>query len=262
MPYRPTAFEGGVAILSLLDSRPHRDKQGLYWTEGVRAVCWAVRRTSDAAAVVWSPRLCVSRTARKAVRSLAGRGVPIDEVSPETFRSLSHHPHASGVGLVMRQRWTPLGRLRVRPDSRFLVVETVNSAGNLGTMLRTAEAAGAAAVICVGPNADPFSPACVRASMGSVSNIRLCRTSAASLADWCGREVVELLAMCPRGKTDWRQVPRDGRPIAVAVGEERRGLSDDLRAACTRSVRLPVRGQADSLNVAVAAGVMLYASLP
>ena len=245
-----------------MTSRPHRDKRGLYWAEGVRAACQSLRRRSDVAGVVWSPRLCVSRPARKAVRSLASGGVPADEVSPEAFRPLSGHPHASGVGLVMRQRWTPLAKLRAAADARFLVVETVNSAGNLGTMLRTAEAAGAAAVICVGPHADPFDPVCVRASMGSAANVRLCRTTAGSLAEWCGREVVDLLAMCPRGETDWRSVPRDGRPIAVAVGEERRGLSPELRSACTRNVRLPVRGQADSLNVAVAAGVMLYASLP
>lgn len=254
-----TAAELPRLVLSLRD-RIERDRRQLFWLEGLRGLLNARRFGHRPAGVVWCRKLLPSSAARRQVRAMEADGVPSAHLSPGRFRELAGLPRASGVGLVLRQRWTPLAGVKAADARPLLAVEGVRSAGNLGTMLRTAEAVGAP-VACVGPRPDPFAPPAVRASMGGLAAGRVSRCSAAGLRQWADGKGVRVLGLDPAGGLDWRDAAGGG-PTAVVVGEERRGLTDAMRAACDALVSLPVRGQADSLNVGVAAGVMLYACLP
>jgi TrmH family RNA methyltransferase len=191
-------------------------------------------------------------------RRLHLAGTPRVRLTPEQFRAIGLAGRASGIGAIVRQRWATLEA--PRPGSCHLVIEHVRSPGNLGTILRTAEATGVASVILIGHHTDPYDPAAVRASMGGLFHLRLVRTTHEAFAAWCSRHLVRLIALSPDAGRMWTELPGagPGAASAVVVGEERKGLSPYLRSLCSTIVRLPMAGRADSLNVSIAAGVMLY----
>jgi TrmH family RNA methyltransferase len=232
-----------------------RESTGSFWVEGVRQFVQAFDASYPFDTVVFSRRLLKSDLAEMLVRRLGARGVRRVAVTPEQFRSVSMTERASGIGAVVRQRWTPLGDVPV--DRPLLVIESLRSAGNLGTILRTAEATGAGAVVFLTATCDPFAPAVVRASMGGIFHLRLVRTGYAHFATWAAARGVAVVGLSPEAPRPWTELDSAG-PVAVVIGEGRGGLTPAGTALCGQMVRLPMCGRADSLNVGVAAGVMLY----
>ncbi len=198
---------------------------------------------------------------------------------------------ASGIGAIVRQRWVTLEELMPREPSPqrhpspqrgegecgatplrgeqarrlnggkgdlcWLVVEQIRSPGNLGSILRTAQACGVGGVIFVGPYCDPFDPDVVRASMGGMFHLPLVRTTRTELGRWVKSRGVQCVGLSPDARALWSEFAAR-RPMALVVGEEREGLSLGLRALCDTFVRLPMADGVDSINVSVATGVMLY----
>jgi TrmH family RNA methyltransferase len=123
--------------------------------------------------------------------------------------------------------------------------------------VRTAEAVGASGIIFLGDQADPFDPAVVRASMGGIFRIQLARAGIELFEAWVRRHGCTVVGASPAGSTSYTDVPVDP-PLVVLLGEERVGLSPRETAVATHLARIPMVGTADSLNVGVAAGVMLY----
>ena len=206
--------------------------------------------------IIHSRVLLKSDLAEMLARRLVSRGVRRVKVTPEQFRWVCAAAHASGIGAIVRQRWTPLHELPTGPDVFPIIIEDIRSPGNLGTILRTAEACGAGGIIFLGPAADPFDPVTVRASMGGIFHLPLVRTGAGHLRQWAATNRILLAGLSPDAGRLWTDLPPG--PIAIVLGEERKGISERLRALCDLTVRLPMTGRADSLNVGVAAGVMMY----
>jgi TrmH family RNA methyltransferase len=245
-----------LAQVRALAHRKVRDASGRFWVEGVRQFVQAFDAQYPFDTVVFSRVLLKSDLAEMLVRRLGARGVRRVAVTPEQFRSVSSTERASGIGAVVRQRWTPLADAPT--DRPLLVVEALRSAGNLGTILRTAEATGVGAVVFLSVACDPFDPAVVRASMGGIFHLRLVRTDHARFASWAAARRVRVVGLSPEAPRLWTELDGAAGPLAVLVGEERGGVSPAGRALCGLTVRLPMCGRADSLNVGVAAGVMLY----
>jgi TrmH family RNA methyltransferase len=201
---------------------------------------------------------CSSRhdVAQSYLRRLRERGVSCVALTPEQFRAISLAPHASGIGAIVKQHITPIAAAQPYRGLCWIVIEAIRSGGNLGTILRTAEAAGAAGVAFLGRDCDPFDPAVVRASMGGLFHLQLVRASHERFARWARGLGINLVGLAPGASTLWIELPVG--PIAIAVGEERGGLSAPLTRMCNTLLRLPMTGRADSLNVSVATGVMLY----
>lgn len=235
----------------------HRQETGCLWIEGIRHFIQAYDARYIFETVIYSQRLQKSSLAEMLVRRLVRSGVRRVRVTPEQYRQICHTPRASGIGAIVQQRWTPLQAAAVGRGLCWLVVEHLRSRGNFGTILRTAEATGVSGIICVGPLCDPFDPVVVRATMGGVFHLPLVRTTHEALQQWLQQHQVRLVGLSPDAKLTWTELPC-GTPIALAIGEERHGLSDAMRTLCETRVRLPMTGRADSLNVGVATGVMLY----
>ncbi len=221
-------------------------------------------QASDAGArfetILYSPILLKGAVAEMLSRRLSARGVRRVTVTPEQFRTVSIAARASGIGAVVRQRWSSLADVAPMAASgnACLVLEDIRSPGNLGTILRTAEATGIAATIFLNPRCDPFDPASVRASMGGMFHLALARTTHAHLRCWADAHDVTVVGLSPDAPRLWTDLPPGAKRIAVLVGEERRGLTPRGRDVCHELLRLPMTGVADSLNVGVAAGVMMY----
>jgi TrmH family RNA methyltransferase len=254
----PAGKSAVLARIRALHQRPARDAQNAFFLEGLRSFIQAHDAGFHFQAVVHSPILLKGDLGDMLARRLHLSGTPRLKLSPEVFRSVSAAARASGIGAIVRQRWSPLDE--PRPGLCHLIVEHIRSPGNLGTILRTAEAAGVASVIFVGHLSDPYHPAAVRASMGGLFHLPLVRTTHEALAAWSRRHRVRLVALSPDAERLWTDLPRAAlhSPLALVLGEERKGLSPYLRSLCGTSVKLPMTGRADSLNVSIAAAVMLY----
>jgi TrmH family RNA methyltransferase len=133
----------------------------------------------------------------------------------------------------------------------------VGNPGNIGAVMRTCDAVGCAGLILLGDTADPYHPDAVRASRGTAFALCLVRASLPELVAWKRTHRVNVLGTSPTAATDYRGV-RYPRPLLLLMGSERGGLSPAARALCDQLVRVPMVGRADSLNLAVATGVVLY----
>jgi RNA methyltransferase, TrmH family len=140
----------------------------------------------------------------------------------------------------------------------FAALHEIGNPGNLGTIVRTASAAGASGVILIGPSADPYDPAAVKASMGALFTVPVvAAASAAEFLDWARARSLTVVATSGRASVScWDADLRP--PLALLLGSEGDGLPDELLAAADLSVAIPMTGTAESLNLAVAAGILLY----
>lgn len=162
-----------------------------------------------------------------------------------------------GIGAPVPARWGSIHAPFRPPRSLWLGVDEIRAPGNLGTMLRTACAAGATGALFLGDGAEPFDPRCVRATMGAVFALPIARAGERDIAAWRRRTGGRVVGADGSTRVDYRDVSYRG-PTVLMLGCERRGLSDRQRALCDALVSIPMREGIDSLDVGAAAAVLLY----
>ncbi|MFI5385615.1 MAG: TrmH family RNA methyltransferase [Fimbriimonadales bacterium] len=245
-------------ILPLLD-RNEREQTGLFWAEGCRSFFSALEHRWMIRTVVYCPKLLRSRLAWDSIHRLGmSRSLPIVRLCPEEFQLLTRRAEPDGIGVVCEQRWSRLIDQHPVEGDVWVALDSIRTPGNLGTILRTCAATGAQGVMLIGGEVDAYDPAVIRASMGTFFATNLIRTSARALAGWKSRRnTVLFIGTSPSAKLDYRQLSYQ-TPLVLMMGSERTGLRERQSALCDRMVRLPMTDQVDSLNLAVATGLMLY----
>jgi TrmH family RNA methyltransferase len=198
-----------------------------------------------------SPRLA---QARSATRQAGGEVVA---VPPAIMRSLANRDNPGGVLGVFEQRTEAWPAVQVTAHDLWVGLDRVRDPGNLGTIIRTVDAVGATGVVLVGDCADPFGVDAVRATMGSIFDVRVAAASLGEFVDGRPRYDGSVIGTHLSGTTDYRALG-GARPVVLLMGNEQAGLPDALSAVCDQLVRIPMTGRADSLNLAVATGVMLF----
>jgi TrmH family RNA methyltransferase len=244
-----------VKAARALHLRKTRRETGLFLVEGLKSVAEAVdlgRRPR----VLLHGEAAASHPLLRRAAALAGETLL---VSPTILGKISRRDNHQTVLGVFEQAYTTLDHLDPASAQCWVALEAVRDPGNLGTIIRTADAAGCGGVILIGECCDPYSVEAVRATMGSVFAVPIVKATAdAFLAwrrEWPGAVVGTLLTAA----TDFRAGPyRD--PNLILMGNEQAGLTDRLAASCDMNVKIPMRGRADSLNLAVATGLMIYAA--
>jgi TrmH family RNA methyltransferase len=197
---------------------------------------------------------------RQAVDATTAARGEVIEVTREILEKVSRRENPQTVVAVFEQQFTPLAALRPQAAT-CVALHRVRDPGNLGTIVRTADAAGCAAVILVGECVDPFSVEAVRATMGSVFAVPIVRATEAEFLAWRQRWPGSVVGTLLSAETDHRQAAYQA-PVLVLMGNEQAGLTPELAAACDVNVKIPMRGRADSLNLSVATGIMIYAAMP
>ncbi len=245
-----------IKALRALRQRKARDEQGRYLIEGIRLVAEAIQCQAPLEMLIVAPELLTSAFARELAATYAAGGGRVLTVSAAVFASLAEKEHPQGIAAVGHIHYTPLARLPAAPIGWVALVEVADP-GNLGTILRTADGAGFSGVVLVGATTDPFDPAAVRASMGAIFSQQIARATWDELAAWSRAQRLTLVGSSDQGATDYRAIAYP-RPLALALGSERHGLSAAQLADCDLVARIPMRGRSDSLNLAVAAGVLMY----
>lgn len=191
------------------------------------------------------------------VRQLKRKGIPCRTVPREVFLEISDAPEPQGIGAIVRQRWVLISEARPWDGLCWVALHEVRSPGNLGTTIRTCDAVGAAGLILVGNKVDPYQPATVRASMGAIFHQRLVRTDHDGFRQWAERHGCVVVGTSPHA--DIRFDELDYRlPSVLFMGGERKGLSRREARLCDLTVRIPMVGHSDSLNLGVATSLMLY----
>jgi RNA methyltransferase, TrmH family len=246
-----------IRRIRALQDRKEREQTGLFFVEGIRFVAQAVESRARIETLLVAPQLLVRPFGKKLVRELRRKGVPCLEVTPEVFHSLALTDDPQGLGAVVRQSWEPLSRVNPAGTLCWVALSAVQSAGNLGTIIRTCDAVGCEGLILIGDGPDPYDPAAVRATMGALFAQRFVRTSMGELLAWKERHGCLLVGTSPGATVDYQAVAYRP-PVVLFMGWERQGLSLEHQALCEVMVRIPMVGSSDSLNVAIATGVMLY----
>ena len=244
-------------IKQLQNNRSYRDRKKKFFVEGVRNCIHAIDHNLKIAMLVYSEKLLTVPPARQRVRRVRRAGVPTCKLTPEQFRQISTTERASGIGAIVCQHWSDLAAVSPQAGLCWVVLETVRSPGNLGTLIRTSEAVGGAGFILLGRSIDLFDPQVVRASMGSVLRQRFVRTRHPTLQSWIRRHDLQGVGASPEGGLDLHQFSCE-TTVLLFLGEERKGLTPLQRRLCDRTVRIPMVGETDSLNLAVAGSLMMY----
>lgn len=247
-----------VKLIRSLDMRKVRRETGLFVAEGASVLAMA----RDAG---WAPRMLafLAGSARGGIyRQLLDWALAADaeclEVSEAVLGKLAAKDNPQTMLAVFEQRWADEpDAARAGDASLWVVLEAVRDPGNLGTIVRTADAVGAGGVALVGSTVDPYSREAVRASMGSVFNVPLARFTPERFLAWAAAWRGDVVGTHLKAREDYRRV-RYRAPALLLMGGEGPGLSPALEAACTRLVKIPMAGRLDSLNLAVATALMLY----
>lgn len=252
-----------LVALRKLSQRKHRRNQARFMVEGLQLLTMATETKHTPLEVFFCPDCFGGDTAPALLAQWQAQNIPTHRISRPIMQKLSERDAPQGLIATFALLEQPLAALpsTISEPGLVIVVDRLQDPGNLGTIIRTADAVAASAVVMLQPSVDPFDPKTVRGSMGSIFNLPLIVTS----------KVAELIAALQQhgyrltgadgyqGQLPWdREAEALAGSTALIVGNEARGLSPDLRPYLTRWVRLPLLGQAESLNVAVAAGVLMY----
>jgi RNA methyltransferase, TrmH family len=246
-----------VKQLVLLRERRQRDRSGLFVVEGFRELSRAVEAGIDLVSVYHCPSLYLGKNEPSLVRAAVAAGAETVELGEAAFRRASYRDRPEGLMAVARKFDTDFDAIDLSGDPLLLIVESIEKPGNLGTMLRTADAAGVRAVLVCDPTTDPFNPNVIRASLGTLFTVPLGISDTKTATRRLRKAGIHLVAASPKtSRLHWDADYHGG--VAVVIGSEQYGLSDAWVRAADESVRIPMIGSADSLNAAAAAAVVLF----
>ncbi|MEQ3551384.1 TrmH family RNA methyltransferase [Pseudonocardia nematodicida] len=255
MPDLTSTANPRVKALVRLRTRRHRDAAGVTVIEGHDELSLALDAGVAVTEVYWAPDL-----ARDPALLDRMPGARVTSVSRDVFARIAYRESPDGWLAVAPAPGRPLEVLELRPDALVLVAEGVEKPGNVGAMLRTAEACGVDAVVTATADragTDFANPNVVRASKGTVFAVPVASASSAQVRDWLRARGVRIVVTTPDGTTELGRADLTG-PTAVVIGTEATGVTGLWLGAADETVVIPMRGTVNSLNASIAAAVTLY----
>jgi RNA methyltransferase, TrmH family len=248
-----------VTLVRSLKLKRGRERRGLALAEGVRLVEEVLEARVPVKGAVYSPALEATPRGRALKTALESQGVPLGEVAEKALNDLADTEHPQGIVAVVEPRAWKLEDLSLHPQSLVLVLDGVQDPGNVGALLRTAHALGASGAVALKGTADPTNPKVLRSSMGAIFHFPVVAADDATFLAWVKQRGLELLVAEAAG-TPIPGTRRPG-PIALVMGNEGAGIRPAVAKAAAGRVAIPMPGGAESLNVAVAAGILLWEML-
>ncbi|WP_448580425.1 TrmH family RNA methyltransferase [Thermaurantiacus sp.] len=245
-----------VKRLRSLKEKKYRRQHGLFLAEGLRIGIEALEAGWEPESIAYAVGREEHPLLRRLIRATRGDILPC---TPDVLATLSGKDNPQSVITAFRIPTRHLADLA--PGPRLLAADRLRDPGNLGTLLRAADGAGASALILLGECTDPYSVEAVRASMGAIFTVPLYHADLPSLLGWkaCHGATLTGAALDPRA-ADYRTLDY-GCPALILLGNEAEGLPDEMKAACDQLAIIPMLGKADSLNVAMAGTLLLYEAL-
>jgi len=246
-----------VKQLVKLRDRRDRDEAGLFLVEGYREVRRALEKNIRLQELYFSPEWFLGENEPALIEQARQAGAQLFELSKDAFAKCAYRDRPDGLLAVAPQWKHGLTDLKLSAQPFLLVVESIEKPGNLGTILRSADAAGVNGVIVCDPVTDIFNPNVVRSSTGVLFSVPIVVTDSATVHAWLIEKGIRIVATTPDTPDLYTKVNLTG-PLAIVMGSEQYGLSKFWLKESNLLVRIPMAGQADSLNVAMATIITLF----
>ncbi|HEY8191741.1 MAG TPA: RNA methyltransferase [Alphaproteobacteria bacterium] len=243
-----SAANPAVKKLRSLAVKKYREEENLFLVEGTEYVAGALKAGWRAEMIAFSREVAGSEIIRQAA------GAELLETTYDILSKIVQRDNAPTLVAAFRPQWSNLNAIA---QGLWVGLENIRDPGNLGTIIRTADAVGAAGVILVGETCDSWAPETIRASAGSFARIKIARAAEKEFLEWKKNWPGRAVGTHLRGTTDYRAA-QYGLPLLLMMGGEQAGLSNNIADACDELVKIPMAGGTESLNLAVSTGIMLY----
>jgi TrmH family RNA methyltransferase len=243
-----------------LAQRKQRQTTGLCVVEGL----FHIGEAMEAGAITFllhAPDQLISDFGRGIIAQAKANEIPVYTVTGDVMTSLADKERPQGLLAVARQRRDYLDNLSPATHPWLVALVAPQDPGNVGAILRTIDAVGASGLLLLDGGVDPYHPASIRASMGTIFRLPVVVAPFVAFASWARGHGYRLVGASAHGRTDYRAAEVYTLPLALLMGSEREGLSEEQTAECDELLRLPMHGRAGSLNLAVATGIFLYTTL-
>ncbi|MEI8328850.1 MAG: RNA methyltransferase [Chlamydiia bacterium] len=244
-----------------LFDRKARDESGLFLIEGYRELSRAVDGSIEIVSLFICPPLFLGENEQSLIDKALKGGADVFSCDPKVFKKLSYRDRPDGLIAVASQMKLSLDALSRKIQGKqnpfFLVAESIEKPGNLGTILRSCDAVGVDGVIICDRCTDIYNPNVVRASVGTLFTVPVVEAEGSQVLIWLKSRGVKILSSTPNTDVEYTEADLSG-PVALVVGTEQLGLSEAWLSQADVKVRIPMMGVADSLNVATATTLLLY----
>ncbi|KAG1650044.1 putative tRNA/rRNA methyltransferase YsgA [Nymphon striatum] len=241
-----------------LEKKRHREETNSFIAEGMKLII-------DALELGWNLKTLIFANSQKdndTVQKLASRciddGADVLIVPEKVLGAVTRRDNPQMVIGIFSRRFIDSNTIKPSDEDVWIALDRVRDPGNLGTIMRTADAVGAKGIILIGETTDPFATETVRATMGSIFAMPICRMDEGSFIDFAEKWSGLVVGTHLEGSVDYRSPNYDGKPTLLIMGNEQSGMPPNLVDTCQQLIRIPQVGRADSLNLAIATGVCLY----
>jgi TrmH family RNA methyltransferase len=248
-----------IKQIRALRQRKGREETGLFVVEGIHHVGEAVQSGWNIERLVYAPDSLTSDFARHLVDEQARRGVCCVALTADLFASITEKENPQGILAILKQRHLTLDELAAQPFHLGAALVSPQDPGNVGTILRTLDAVGADGLFLLNGGVDPYHPSSVRASMGTIFWKPLVQLPFENFVRWARQNSYRLIGTSAHAGVDYHSFNMNRQPAILLFGNEQKGLSQEQMDVCDELLSLPMKGRVSSLNLAVAAGIMLYA---
>jgi TrmH family RNA methyltransferase len=234
-----------------------RAESGSFLVEGLHHVGSALEAGWEVEVLFYAPDLLSGNYAASLLDNAQRSGLTLQPVSANVMESLAEKDNPQGILALVKQRNLSLSGLGMIRSGLALV--SPQDPGNVGTILRTLDASGADALFLLDGGVDLYHPTCVRASMGTLFWKPVIQASFSEFKGWVRNKQIRLVGTSAHASVDYREFDPGDAPWVLLLGNEQKGLSGEQMSACDVTLSLPMRGRVSSLNLSVAAGILLYA---
>lgn len=240
------------SLVLLQEKAKNRRQTGTFLIEGVREISLAVKGNYEIETVLFYPEICSEIEAKKLAKS-----AELIEINKEVFQKLSYRETTEGVLAVAKSKSLQLSDLKLSATPLILVAEAPEKPGNIGALLRTADAANLDAVIIANPKSDLYNPNIVRSSVGCLFTNQIATASTTEIISFLKEKNINFYCATLQNSTSYHTQDYT-KPTALVVGTEATGLTQEWRDAATQNIIIPMQGEIDSMNVSVAAAILIF----
>lgn len=241
-------------LVQLKDKSRERKKSGLFLIEGEREIKLALKGGYELETVLFNPDII----SKEQINKLAIQDIDIVEVSKDVYQKLAYRTTTEGVIAVAKSKNHSINELTFKTKSPLiLVAEAPEKPGNIGALLRTADAANADAVIIANPKTDLYNPNIIRSSVGCLFTNQIATGTTTEIIAFLKSKNINIYTAILQESVAYHTQDYT-KPTAIVVGTEATGLSDEWRINATQNIIIPMQGEIDSMNVSVAAGILIF----
>ena len=247
-----------IKDIRLLEKKRHREQTNQFIAEGMKLIIDAIEQGWRLQTLIFAASQKQNPNVEKLATRCVANGVDVLIVPEKVLGAVTRRDNPQMVVGIFSRQFIELSQIKASGDDVWIALDRIRDPGNLGTIMRTADAVGAKGVILVGETTDPFATETVRATMGSIFATPICRMSEEDFIAFAGQWRGLVVGTHLEGSVDYRTPDYSEKPVLLIMGNEQSGMPGRLVEVCHQLIRIPQVGRADSLNLAIATGVCLY----